>query len=89
MHNSELLVLMHCSLEQVLELEQALEQVTRFVDDAIMVGVSEIKILHGKGNGILREEIRKYLKTMWGVTNFRDEVLEMGGSGITVVKLDN
>lgn len=70
-------------------LEQALEQVTRFVDDAIMVGVSEIKILHGKGNGILREEIRKYLKTMWGVTNFRDEVLEMGGSGITVVKLEN
>jgi DNA mismatch repair protein MutS2 len=70
-------------------LEQALEKVTRFVDDAIMVGVSEIRILHGKGNGILREEIRKYLKTMWGVTKFRDEHIERGGSGITIVDFDN
>lgn len=70
-------------------LEQALEKVTRFVDDAIMVGVSEIRILHGKGNGILREEIRKYLRTMWGVTKFRDEHIERGGSGITIVDFDN
>jgi DNA mismatch repair protein MutS2 len=54
-----------------------------------MVGVGEIKILHGKGNGILREELRKYLKTMGGVASFRDEQLQMGGSGITVVTLDN
>jgi DNA mismatch repair protein MutS2 len=70
-------------------LEQAIESVTRFVDDAVMVGVGEIKVLHGKGNGILREEIRKYLKTIGGVSSFRDEFLEMGGSGITVIKLDN
>ncbi len=69
-------------------LEQAIEIVTRFIDDALMVGVSEVKILHGKGNGVLREELRKYLKTMFGITNTRDELLEMGGSGITVVKLD-
>ncbi len=70
-------------------LEQAIDSVTRFVDDAVMVGVAEIKILHGKGNGILREELRKYLKTMGGVASFRDEHLQMGGSGITVVTLDN
>ncbi len=70
-------------------LEQAIEIVTRFVDDAVMVGIGEVKILHGKGNGILREEIRKYLKTIGGVQSFRDEVLQMGGSGITVVKLDD
>lgn len=69
-------------------LESAIDLVTRFVDDAVMVGVGEIKILHGKGNGILREELRKYLKTMGGVKSFRDEHLEMGGSGITVVSLE-
>jgi len=70
-------------------LEQALNIVISFIDDAIMVGVSEVRILHGKGNGILREEIRKYLKTIGGVASFRDEQIEMGGSGITVVKLDD
>jgi DNA mismatch repair protein MutS2 len=70
-------------------LEQALEIVTRFIDDAIMVGVSEVRILHGKGNGILREEIRKYIKTMGGVSSFRDENIQMGGSGITIVKLED
>ena len=70
-------------------LEQALEIVTRFIDDAIMVGVSEVRILHGKGNGILREEIRKYIKTMGGVSSFRDESIQMGGSGITIVKLED
>lgn len=70
-------------------LEQALEKVTRFMDDAIMVGIGEVKILHGKGNGILREEVRKYLKTMWGITAFKDEHISHGGSGITVVNLDN
>lgn len=68
-------------------LEQALEKVTRFMDDAIMVGIGEVKILHGKGNGILREEIRKYLKSMWGITAFRDEHIAHGGSGITIVNL--
>jgi DNA mismatch repair protein MutS2 len=68
--------------------DEALESVSRFVDDAIMVGIGEVKILHGKGNGILKEEIRKYLKTVPGVVSAKDELLEMGGSGITVVILD-
>ena len=69
-------------------LMEALEIVSRFVDDALMVGMSEVKILHGKGNGILKEEIRKYLKTVPGVVSCKDEDIQFGGSGITVVKLD-
>jgi len=69
--------------------EGALERVTSFVDDAIMVGVGEIKILHGKGDGILKEEIRRHLKSFWGILSYRDEAIEMGGAGITVVDLTN
>ena len=69
-------------------LMEALEIVSRFIDDALMVGIGEVKILHGKGNGILKEEIRKYLKTVPGVISCKDEDIQFGGSGITVVKLD-
>ncbi len=68
-------------------LEEAIESVTRFIDDAVMVDVGEVKILHGKGNGILREELRKYLKTMGVVQSAKDEDIQLGGAGITVVKL--
>ena len=69
-------------------LMEALEIVSRFIDDALMVGIGEVKILHGKGNGILKEEIRKYLRTVPGVVNCKDEDVQFGGSGITIVKLD-
>ncbi len=69
-------------------LESAISIVTSYIDDALMVGVDQVRILHGKGNGILREEIRKYLKTIGGVVSLSDEKLEFGGSGITIVKLD-
>lgn len=69
-------------------LYDAIDQVTKFIDDALMVGMGEVKILHGKGNGVLREEIRKYLKSVPGVNSFKDESLEQGGSGITVVYLE-
>lgn len=69
-------------------LMDALDIVGRFIDDALMVGIGEVKILHGKGNGILKEEIRKYLKTVPGVVSCKDEDIQFGGSGITVVKLD-
>lgn len=71
-----------------MRLEEAVRTVTRFIDDAMMVGMDEVSILHGKGNGILKEEIRKYLKITPGVASFADEHVERGGSGITVVKLD-
>ncbi len=69
-------------------LMEALDIVSRFIDDALMVGINEVKILHGKGNGILKEEIRKYLRTVPGVVSCKDEDIQFGGSGITVVKLD-
>ena len=69
-------------------LNEALDIVMHFIDDATMVGVGQVKILHGKGNGVLREEIRKYLKTMPAVKSFRDEAVQQGGAGITVVEMD-
>jgi DNA mismatch repair protein MutS2 len=66
--------------------DEALDNVTQFIDEALMVGAGEVKILHGKGNGILREEIRKLLKTFGGIASFADEQQEFGGAGITVVK---
>ncbi|MDR2026621.1 MAG: Smr/MutS family protein [Prevotellaceae bacterium] len=51
------------------------------------MGISEVRILHGKGTGILKEEIRRYLKTFGNTLTFFDEQEESGGAGITVVKL--
>ncbi len=67
---------------------EALEQVRDFIDDAIMVGVNEVRILHGKGTGALKEEIRRYLRTVDLVASAEDEHVDLGGAGITVVKLD-
>lgn len=69
-------------------LAEALETVSRFIDDALMVGMTEVKILHGKGNGILKEEIRKFLKTVPGVISCKDEDIRYGGSGITIVEME-
>ncbi|MCR5709585.1 MAG: Smr/MutS family protein [Bacteroidales bacterium] len=66
----------------------ALDIVMHFIDDATMVGVGQVKILHGKGNGVLREEIRKYLRTVPAVRSLRDEAVQQGGAGITVVEMD-
>lgn len=65
--------------------DEAVKLVTEFIDEAIMVGVHEVKILHGKGNGILRQLIREYLHTVNGVSKVQDEHVEFGGAGITVV----
>ena len=67
----------------------ALEQVSVFVDEAIMLRINEIKILHGKGTGILKEEIRHYLKTFGNTLSFFDEQEEAGGAGITVVRIES
>jgi len=66
---------------------EALEAVEDFIDDAIMVGVSEVRILHGKGTGALKEEIRRYLASVGEVESAEDEHVERGGAGITVVRL--
>ena len=67
--------------------EEAVNRVAAFIDEAVMVGVFEVKILHGKGNGILRNVVREYLQTVDVVTSIRDEHVDFGGAGITVVEL--
>jgi DNA mismatch repair protein MutS2 len=64
----------------------ALETVVAFIDEAIVLEMNEVRILHGKGNGILKEEIRLYLKTLGNLLRFADESEEAGGAGITVVR---
>lgn len=65
--------------------DEAIHAVQYFVDDAILVGMSRVRILHGKGNGILRQLIREYLSTVPNVTAYRDEHVQFGGAGITVI----
>lgn len=67
--------------------EEAIQTIQAFVDDAIMLDYSELRILHGKGNGILKEMIRSYLKSEPIVKSIRDEHVQFGGAGITVVEL--
>ncbi len=67
--------------------DEALQAVMYFIDDAIQLGISRVRILHGTGTGALRQIIREYLGTVDGVTHFQDEHVELGGAGITVVDL--
>ena len=67
--------------------DEALTTVQHFIDDAILMGVPRVRILHGKGNGILRQLIRQYLAAEPEVTSYRDENVQFGGAGITVADL--
>ena len=66
----------------------ALAAVCEYIDEAVMLGIPEVKILHGKGTGALKEEIRRYLSTVEAVAAATDEDEKFGGAGITVVRLD-
>ncbi|MBR5747569.1 MAG: Smr/MutS family protein [Prevotella sp.] len=68
--------------------DEAINAITYYIDDAILVGVSRVRILHGTGSGILRQLIRQYLATIPNVSHFRDEHVQFGGAGITVVDLE-
>jgi DNA mismatch repair protein MutS2 len=68
--------------------DEAINAVTYFIDDAILVGMSRVRILHGTGTGILRQLIRQYLATIPNVSHYRDEHVQFGGAGITVVDLE-
>jgi DNA mismatch repair protein MutS2 len=67
--------------------EEALQLIRTWIDDAIMLDFSELRILHGKGNGILKEMIRNYLKTEPAIKSYHDEHVQFGGAGITVVEI--
>jgi len=68
--------------------DEAISRVRDLIDNALMVQHRNLRILHGKGNGILRQLVRDYLATVDVVKSYRDEHVEMGGSGITVVEMD-
>lgn len=70
-----------------MRVDEALQAVVYFLDDALMLGVSRVRILHGTGTGALREAIRDYLRQASMVKAFRDEHVQFGGAGITVVDL--
>ena len=65
--------------------DEALNAVQHFIDDAILVGMPRVRILHGKGNGILRQLIRQYVSSVPNVVHYADEHVQFGGAGITVV----
>ena len=67
--------------------EEALNAVTHYIDDAIQVGIARVRILHGTGTGALRQVIRQYLRTIPDVLDARDEHVQFGGAGITIVEL--
>ena len=69
-------------------LNDAVEKVTRYVDDAIMLNISSVRIIHGKGTGVLRDELQKLIRTMPGVASVRDEHIQFGGTGVTIVTFD-
>ncbi len=68
--------------------EDALTELRKYIDDAILLDIFEVRILHGKGDGILRQLVRDYISRVPEVREFRDELIELGGHGITVVKFN-
>ena len=71
-----------------MRVDEALQAIAYFIDDAIQVNCSRVRILHGTGTGALRSAIRQYLKGVNGVKHFADEHVQLGGAGITVADLD-
>ena len=69
-------------------LNDAIEKVTHYIDDALMLSVSSVRIIHGKGTGVLRDELQKLIRTMPGVASAKDEHIQFGGSGVTVVTFE-
>ncbi len=69
--------------------DEALARVQEYMDEAFMLGIDQVKILHGKGTGALKEEIRRYLRTLPYIRSAADEHVQFGGAGITVVELDS
>lgn len=70
-----------------MRVDEAVQAVTYFIDDAIRFSASRVRILHGTGTGALRQAVREYLHTVGGIVSFHDEDVRLGGAGITVVNL--
>ena len=59
-----------------------------YLDEAMRSNLKQVRIIHGKGTGVLREELQKLLRTMPGVASVRDEHIQFGGTGVTIVNFD-
>lgn len=70
-----------------MRVDEAIQAVTYFIDDATQFNADTVRILHGTGTGALRQYIRRYLDTVASVKSYRDEHVQFGGAGITVVDL--
>ena len=68
-----------------MRVDEALTEVQHYLDDAVLLAVTEIRILHGKGNGVLRHLVHNYLRNIPEVKRFADESIEKGGHGITII----
>lgn len=68
--------------------EEALGKIDAFIDDALLLGQKELRIIHGKGNGVLRQVVREQLRKYPIIKDARDEHIERGGAGVTLVKLN-
>jgi DNA mismatch repair protein MutS2 len=67
--------------------EEIMTLIQNFVDEGYMLGVRELRIIHGKGNGILKDLTRNFLKNTTAVQKFEDEHADRGGAGVTIVTL--
>jgi DNA mismatch repair protein MutS2 len=67
--------------------DEALSEIDKFIDKSVMLGFDSVRILHGKGDGILRKLIRDYLRKYSEIESMEDEHVDFGGAGITIVKL--
>ncbi len=71
-----------------MRVDEAVQAITYFIDDAIQFSIKQVRILHGTGTGALRQYIRQYLDSVNEVKSYRDEHVQLGGAGITVVVLE-
>jgi DNA mismatch repair protein MutS2 len=71
-----------------MRVDEAVQAITYFIDDAIQFSSKQVRILHGTGTGALRQYLRNYLDTVNGVKSYRDEHVQFGGAGITIVELE-
>ncbi|MCF6092553.1 endonuclease MutS2 [Microaerobacter geothermalis] len=69
-------------------IEDAIHSIDKYLDDAVISGLNQVSIIHGKGTGALRKGIQEYLKKHPQVKEFRLGVHGEGGSGVTVVKFN-
>ncbi|MCR5191398.1 MAG: Smr/MutS family protein, partial [Bacteroidales bacterium] len=67
--------------------QEAIDELEHYIDDALLLQIHEVRIIHGKGDGILRKVVREFLAKNSDVRSFRDEAMERGGYGATVVEM--